>query len=310
MAYFDGHYAGAARAIHDTLIQACDPHPWLNYKNGTFATAITSSRSVIGCLDLLISSPLTDPKETSVFRDVRRFLTRYKAREANGTANPPDFMDQMDSLMRFPEVFNDDQRLRVIRRPETVCMIAPEDFKDEDLSNHVKLLLRVTVDAIILACSNESGFKGGIFRSTMQRSTPIIVMLGVLSRDDRLTATEKTIFSKALVEVRKLLELQLQGVTIIEPKTMMYLGHLKWFKPMLRVFDEDFESRLMKKPEFKWYTLFPEVTDEDLQHLDIEQDKGAGVAWPSIRVPSLMVSSGKVTDSDSGFEKNVRGAFM
>ena len=119
----------------------------------------------------------------------------------------------------------------------------------------------------------------------MQRSTPILVMLGVLSRDDRLTVTEKNIFSKALVEARKLLELQLQGITVIEPKTMMYVEHLKWFKPMLRVFEKDFEARLVKKPDFKWYTLFPKVTDEDLQHLDVEQDKDAGVAWPSIRYP-------------------------
>ena len=126
MAYSNGKYAGTARAIHDELVQACDPHPLLNYKNGAFATTITSSRPVIGCLDLLISSPLTDPKETSVFLDVRRFLTRYKACEVNGTANSFDYMDQVGLLIRLPDIFQDDQHSRGVKScPETVYMTAP-----------------------------------------------------------------------------------------------------------------------------------------------------------------------------------------
>ncbi|MCJ1438892.1 hypothetical protein MMC27_008282 [Xylographa pallens] len=330
MAYYDDDYASAACAVHDTLIQACSPHPLLNYKNGAFATTITSSRPVLSCLDLLISSQLTLPEENEVFLDLRKFLTRYKAREAKGMANRFDFLDQSILIMeRLPNVFNTDRRLRgVTPPPDMLVTSTPKDFKDEEINNDVKLLLCITVDAIVLACSTESGFKHGIFSSTMKRSTPLIVMLGLLSRNEVSSDRHgEQIFTNALVEARKLLELQIQGVTIVEPRMLMYLDHRKWFKPMLRVFEKDFEARRVEKPDFQWYTFVPEIEDEDLQLLDTEQYKNnAGIPWPPISVPGIIVSSDKApsltTDEartykpssskifDAGFEKNMRAAFV
>ncbi|MCJ1383781.1 hypothetical protein MMC17_006895 [Xylographa soralifera] len=330
MAYFNNDYASAARAIHDTLIQACSAHPLLNYKNGAFASTITSSRPVLSCLDLLIASPLILPKDNEVFLDLRKYLTRYKAREAQGKADPFDFMAQAILFMEsLPDVFNADRRLRGVKPPpDMVIATAPEDFKDGETNNHVKLLLCITVDAIVLACSTEYGFKHGKFSSSLKRSTPLIAMLGLLSRDEASSDHHgETIFANALVEARKLLELQIQGVTTIEPHSLMYLEHRKWFGPMLRVFEKDFEARRVEKPHFKWYTFFPEMKDEDLEDMDTEQDnKNAGIPWPPIHVPGMMVSSGKAPSAtkaeaktskpsssknfDAGFEKNVRGAFL
>ena len=330
MAYFDRDYASAARAFHDTLILACNPHPLLSYKNGAFATTITSSRPVLSCLDLLLSSPLTLPEENKVFLDLRKFLTRYKACEAKGKINQFDLLSQAIPFMeRLPNVFNTDRRLRGVKPPpDMVVASPPRDFKDEDTNNHVKMLVCITVDAIVLACSNESGFRHGIFSSTMKRSTPLIVMLGLLSRDeDSSDRHGGKIFTNALVEARKLLELQIQGVTVIEPHTLMYFEHRKWFYPMLRVFEKDFEARRVKKPEFRSYKLFPEPEDEDLQHLDADPYKdNAGIPWPPISVPAIVVSSDKPPSVikieaktskrcssksfDAGFENNMRGAFL
>ena len=251
MAYFGGDYASAARAIHDTLIQACYPHPSLNYKNGAFATTIISTRPVLSCLDLLIGSPHTFNEEKAVFCNVRKFLTRYKAREAKGRANDIDFILASASMFMdsLPGVFEADQRLRGVKPcPETMTMVPPAGYKDEELDDHVKLLLYITVEAVVLACS--SGFKGGIFMSTVTRSTPIIVMLGLLSREKTLTAVERAVFGNALVEAKKLLTLQIQGVKVVQPQMLMYLEHRKWFRPMLRVFEKDCEHRGVKKPDF------------------------------------------------------------
>ncbi|MCJ1475991.1 hypothetical protein MMC13_004655 [Lambiella insularis] len=264
MPYHDQNYASAALAIHDTLVMACDAHPSFAYKNGAFASSITSSRPVFPCLDVLISSPLTDPAETEVFLDVRKFLTWYKAAESRGQVNHLDAQLKGMLLMEgIPDVFRNDQRARGVKLPpEMVITDPPATLAVDDMGNHVKTLLAITAEAIALACSSPKGYKNGSFASTIKISTPIVVMLGLLARHERSTSKEKSVFLNALTEVKKLLLLDIKGVTTVEPYTMMYLEHKHWFKPMLSVFEKDFAARGEAKPAFQWYTLFPDEGDE------------------------------------------------
>lgn len=286
MAHFKGNYAGLAQSVHDTLVQACYAHPRYNYKNGAFATSITSSRPVLSCLDVLISSPLTSPSETAVFQDLGQFLTIMKAKGARAKVKSQDIIAQASLFMdRFPDVFRNDQRARGIKpAPDSVIAVFPKGYRDEDLHDHVKLLLAITVQAVILGC--DSGYKNGIFRSLFTATTSIIVMLGLPARDPRLTEAERVVFANAGAGAKRLLGLQMKGITVVEPYTMMYVEHQAWFKPVLAVFERDCEARGVPTPKFRWYTFFPVFEDSEYEFQSdsvaaFYDDLGSGLAVTS-----------------------------
>lgn len=118
----------------------------------------------------------------------------------------------------------------------------------------VTVLLRMTQDALVLACALPKGYKAGVFRSTVKHSTPLLAALGTLSTDPRVSAEESEVFSEAKVKVGELLEVQKVGKgRERQEQGMLYEEYTRWFKGVLGVFERDCQRREVRVPEWVWY---------------------------------------------------------
>ncbi|MCJ1404667.1 hypothetical protein MMC11_007893 [Xylographa trunciseda] len=305
---------GYVDSIHQTLILGCSPCPSHNYKGGAFAGSISSDVPVLSCLGRLIKSPLTTAAEKTAFTVQRDMITKLFNLQAK--KGPLSFENvvvagSMGASDRLINVFKDDQRVRgVVPFPDFVACPPPENYNG-DPEDVTSLLLQITQNMVELACSSSTGYKGGIFRNTITANVYVTDALGLLSQDSRITGTERAIFETAVIEARKLYDLKLASQKTIQVPGGMYLAHMAWFKPLLEVFDRDFERRGCKSPNWTWYTIM--VDDKVVTNMPSNGGMEEEKTFKNEKQAQTAVQRKghhKSTDFGMGFQNNLKGAFQ
>lgn len=138
-----------------------------------------------------------------------------------------------------------------------VIMAPPENYSG-DLEDIPSMLLQTTTNTLVLGVSLVA-YKDRVFRHTITKDTHILVALGALSLDNRISADEQAIFQRAKEGADKLNDLKLQGVKVVHPPGLMYVEHRKWYKPMVELFNRDADERGVGRP--KWPVISIEGDD-------------------------------------------------
>ncbi|MCJ1437780.1 hypothetical protein MMC27_007167 [Xylographa pallens] len=239
---------GYVNSIHETLVLGCNTSPNHNYKGGVFSNIITSDVPVLSCLGRLIESPLTTTAEKTVFAvQLKTIIEVLNLETKQGPLSFQDILKFSGISFELIDIFKSDMRDRGLRPPPDAVGHAPPSKYNGDPEDVVSLLLQTTQTTLELACSSPTGYKRGIFQNTVTAGMHLTNALQLLSQDSHITTEEKAIFAKAVIEARKLHDLKLTNQKITQPPGDMYVTHMAWFKPLLEVFDRDYERRGCEK---------------------------------------------------------------
>ena len=106
-----------------SLVRSCRKY---RYKNGAFATAVTTTTSPVDDLNIIINSPLLTSYERRVFEQVKKAVISVRNKEARGE-NLHELHLVMGPYMAFLQVIEADMSLRGLYVPPTMGQIMGQD---------------------------------------------------------------------------------------------------------------------------------------------------------------------------------------
>ena len=114
------------QSMKDTLVLACGEN-W--YKNGAFATAVTTTTSIIDDLNIIIKSPLLTAYERKVFEQVKNTVIGVRNMEARGEKlDALRFLtDTHEPTMAIEKVISADMKSRGQYSPPWMIQIPGEN---------------------------------------------------------------------------------------------------------------------------------------------------------------------------------------
>ncbi|MCJ1290228.1 hypothetical protein MMC34_001764 [Xylographa carneopallida] len=288
----------------------CSASPDYNYKNGAFASIVTSDVPVLSCLCKMKLSPLTTTSEKAVFTDHLNVIAKLLGQEAK---NGPLSIEKVMMSIRAPDELinaskNDQRAQGLTPSPDMVIHIPPENY-NSDVEDVPSLLLHTTKNALELACSTPVGYNNGTFQHIISSNAHVLDTLRLLSQDSRIAIGEKSVFKRAIVEAQKLHDLELTQQRTAQIRGKMYLAHMAWFEPLLEVFNRDFILSGYEKPKWQRYSIM--VDDKMVGYLPppggptkrkkLDEKLGTATEGKGRRKP---------TDFGNDFKKGLIGAFQ
>ena len=268
--------AYAVQKIHETLVLSCHHTLSYKYKEGHFASDIVMSRPILSCFQCLIDSSKSTKDEKAIFVEIKERLIALTAQEANGEIIGYPEMAHLvrESRRKLRTIFENDKKTQFFKTPKNTMMAVPEAYK----GNHPdgpSTLLMFSHQIIILGVKDAS-YLNSQLTNNIAINMDVLHGLSFLSINDIVPPPDQAVFEAAKLFAQKLKDLKVEGILNPEPNGILHYEFVKWFDPVLKVFDDDADSRRAQRATWPTFVITENSFDPNTKIL-MEFARGRGL---------------------------------